>query len=761
MMKKFLTAFLFLLLLPPVFAAETSDELLEADSAFRLSTRVVNGATLEASWKIAPGYYMYRDKFKFEALDGSALKDPIFMRGKIKQDPLFGAVETYVKSVKVRVPFERQGNGQSLRLRITAQGCNEPVGVCYPPIVKEIDFKLPAVKNAPAKTVAPVETPSDKIQSLKDLTSTSAAANSDTQPVNPEIAFRINVEAHGKNSLLARIDIADCCYLYRDKMKFALSTADGGALPDNLHLDAYTLPAGKTKTDEFIGKTEVYEKSFEVPLTIVGLSAQNTNLSLQLAYQGCSEKGVLICYPPTVKKFGVQWRDGVLSVVPDVANAPAAPSPIKEARDYRKLLIAILTAFGTGLLLTFTPCVLPMIPILSSIIVGQGDVKLTKLRGGLLSLIYVLGTSVTYTVAGVIAGATGEQLQAYFQNAWAIGIFSALFILLALSMFGFYELQMPSFIQSRLQTSTQSVKGGSFIGVFVLGLISALIVGACVSPLLISALGAAILSRDPVLGGAVMFSMSLGMGAILIAIGVGAGFLLPRAGVWMDRVKQIFGVLLLAVAISFLGLLPQVPVLFLWAALFIISGVFLGATQSLSENASGWQYLWKGIGTFLLIWGVLALLGGFAGQRDIFHPLPLASTGNGTSNSAGARSSEAGPLFERLTTLRQLEDRLAAAQAASKPVIVDYYATWCTDCLRMEQGTFADARVREQLNRFVRLQPDVTNTGDSEVEAMKKRFKVYGPPAMVILNAKGEQQSDLPIYGFHGVDEMLTLLSKM
>lgn len=760
MMKKFYSAFLFLLLLPPVFAAETgNEELLEADAAFHLSTRVVNGTTLEASWKIAPGYYLYRDKFKFEALDGGALKDAIFTRGKIKQDPLFGAVETYVKSVKVRVPFMRQENSQNLRVRITAQGCNEPVGVCYPPIVKEIDFKLPAVKNAPAKTIAAVEPPSKPIQSLKDLTA--STTSSDAQPVNPEIAFRINVEARAKDNLLARVDIADCCYLYRDKMKFTLSAVDGGAAPDNLRLDAYTLPAGKTKTDEFIGKTEVYEKSFEVPLTIVGLGAQNTTLSLQVAYQGCSEKGILICYPPTVKKFGVQWRDGVLSVVSDAVNTPETPAPIQATRDYRKLLLAILTAFGTGLLLTFTPCVLPMIPILSSIIVGQGDVKLTKLRGGLLSLIYVLGTSVTYTVAGVIAGATGEQLQAYFQNAWAIGIFSALFILLALSMFGFYELQMPSFIQSRLQTSTQSVKGGSFIGVFVLGLISALIVGACVSPLLISALGAAILSRDPILGGAVMFSMSLGMGAILIAIGVGAGFLLPRAGVWMDRVKQIFGVLLLAVAISFLGLLPQVPVLFLWAALFIISGVFLGATQSLSENASGWQYLWKGIGTFLLIWGVLALLGGFAGQRDIFHPLPLASVTGAPSNSNSVRPTETGPLFERVTTLRQLEDRLTAAQAAGKPVIIDYYATWCTDCLRMEQGTFADARVREQLNRFIRLQPDVTNTGDTEVEAMKKRFKVYGPPAMVLMNTKGEQQGDMPIYGFHGVDEMLNLLSKM
>ncbi|MBI3546333.1 MAG: protein-disulfide reductase DsbD [Gammaproteobacteria bacterium] len=759
-MKKFVTAFSLLLWLTSVYAVETGEDLLEADQAFSLSTRVVNDSTLEASWKIAPGYYMYRDKFKFEALDGALVKKPIFPHGKIKQDPLFGATETYIKSVKVRLPIERQGNTQSLRLKITAQGCNEPVGVCYPPIVKQVDFKLPAVKTALAKTtdIAPAPQPSS-IQSLKDLTASSAAG--DAQPVDPEIAFRINMEARATDGLLARVDIADCCYLYRDKIKFELSAADGGALPDSLRLNSYSLPAGKIKTDEFIGKTEVYEKSFEVPLTIAGLGAQNKNLLLQVGYQGCSEKGVLICYPPTVKKFSVQWRDGVLSVT-ETANAPVAPTSSTQApRDYAKLLIAIVTAFGTGLLLTFTPCVLPMIPILSSIIVGQGDVKITKLRGGMLSSVYVLGTAVTYTVAGVIAGATGEQLQAYFQNAWAIGIFSALFILLALSMFGFYELQMPSFIQSRLQTSTQSVKGGSFFGVFILGLISALIVGACVSPLLISALGAAILSRDPVLGGAVMFSMSLGMGAILIAIGVGAGFLLPRAGMWMDRVKQVFGVLLLAVAISFLGLLPQVPVLFLWAALFIITGVFLSATQSLPDNASGWRFLWKGIGTFLLIWGVLALLGGFAGQRDVFHPLPLASVASSVMNTTNARPAETEILFERLSSLRQLQDRLAAAKSAGKPVIVDYYATWCTDCLRMEQGTFADPRVREQLKRFVRLQPDVTNTGDADVEAMKKHFRIYGPPAIVLLNAQGEQYGEMPMYGFHGVDEMLNLLNKI
>ena len=761
-MKK-LFAVLLLLWLAPAYAAQTEEDLLEADQAFALSTRTVNGTTLEARWKIAPGYYLYRDKFKFEALDGATLKDPVFPRGKVKQDPLFGQVETYIKSVKVRLPLNGAANAPTVRLRITAQGCNEPVGVCYPPIVKEVDFKIPGVKAAVAKTTAVAETPPGAIKSLSDLTRSVAASEGQTEPVDPEKAFIASLEARGTDALLARFDIADCCYLYRDKIKFELASADGRPLPADLRLGDYTLPPGTTKTDEFIGETEVYHQGFEVALPIVGLGTQDRDFALRLNYQGCSEKGVVICYPPVTKTFGVQRRGGVLSVA-SAAPSPPAAAAVPPTRDTRKFLLAVLAAFGAGLLLTFTPCVLPMVPILSSMLVGQGDTHIGKLRGGLMSYSYVLGTAVTYTAAGVIAGLSGEQLQAYFQNPWAIGTFSTILVLLALSLFGFYELQMPGFIQSHLHQRTHHLKGGSYIGVFVLGLASALIVGACVSPVLISALGAAISSQDPVLGGTIMFALAHGQGAILIALGVGAGFLLPKVGKWMDRVKHLFGALLIAVAIYLLGYIPEVPVLFLWAALLIISAVYLGATQSLPKEASGWQYLWKGIGTFLLIWGALALLGGFTGNRDILRPLPLATAPllNVMAGAGGEPAPTAAEHpFERLYTLRDLEDRLATAKAAGKPVIVDYYASWCTDCVRMEKATFADARVHAELQRFVRLQPDVTNSGDAEVEAMKKRFKVYGPPALVFLDSQGQQRGDAPAYGFHNVEELLALLGNL
>jgi thiol:disulfide interchange protein DsbD len=354
-------------------------------------------------------------------------------------------------------------------------------------------------------------------------------------------------------------------------------------------------------------------------------------------------------------------------------------------------------------------------------------------------------------------------LQSYFQNPWAIGAFSALLVVLALSLFGFYEMQMPHFIQSHLHRRTHHLKGGSFLGVFVLGMISALIIGTCVSPVLISALGAAIASKDPILGGAIMFSLAHGQGVILIALGIGAGFLLPKVGKWMERVKHLFGVLLIAVAIYLLGYLPEVPVLFLWSALFIISAVYLGAVQSLPQNASGWRYLWKGMGLFLLIWGVMALVGGFAGNRDIFSPLPLAAVSSKLLSSSGvAPPSQQAHLFERVSTVRELENRLVAAKAARKPVILDYYADWCTDCLRMEKATFADPGVRAELrSRFVLLQADVTDPNDPEGKAIKRRFGVYGPPAMLFFTPDGAERRDMRTYGFRNVDEFLALLRKI
>ncbi len=740
----------------PAFAVNDEPELLEPDQAFALSVRATGPDKVEATWKIAPGYYLYRDKFKFEAADAKLqLAEPQIPRGIKKDDPLFGEVETYRKAVSVTVPLAPDGAVRTAALRITSQGCAD-VGVCYPPQTKTVSIALPPVPASDAEPSAGAGK-SKALESLAALGSWLDPRGSQPQFLEPDQAFALNITPLDAKTVLAEIRIADGYYLYRDKTRF-----EGGGV------DGYHLPAGKVKDDAYFGKTEVYYERLQVRLPLKDAPA-NGAVNLTARYQGCAEQG--ICYPPIAKTVKVALT-GLPSAaqpvndavsVPGVDNGSGAPARTAGTAFWW----ALLAAFGTGLLLTFTPCVLPMVPILSSVIVGSSDRRVTKLEGGLLSGAYVLGTAVTYTAAGVLAGLTGEQLQAYFQNAWAIGFLAVVFVALSLSMFGFYDLHLPGFLQTALHKhsadihlKTKHTKVGAYIGVFGMGLIAALIVGACVSPLVISALGVAIANRDPVLGGSIMFAMALGMGVILIAVGVGAGYLIPKAGGWMNTIKHVFGVLLLAVAIYLLGALPEVPVLLLWGALLIVLGVYLGATQSLPKDAGGFAYLWKGIGTVLLLWGVLALLGGMAGNRDILRPVTLPQLAGIAGPTESAATEVVAPIFTRVATLAELEQGLAQARTAGRPVIVDYYADWCTDCVRMEKATFSDPRVRAAMGRFVLLQADVTNTGP-ESRALKQRLGVLGPPAMVFFGPDGTERQALRFYGFKPADDFLAHLTRL
>jgi len=747
----------------PAAQAATEDDLLEPDKAFALSVRARDAETVEAQWTIADGYYLYREKFKFESLDPAVRLQPAQIPAGIKKhDDFFGEVETYRKAVKVVLPISRdKGGPQTVKLRITSQGCAD-IGVCYPPQTRELSVALPAGSGA---------TKTGQIKSLVDLTRLIDGSGKQRQFLPVEEAFKISVERRDDQTLIARLDIADGYYLYRDKTRFALAKG-----PD-IQFGRYELPVGEIKDDPYIGKTAVYHYPVEVLLPLMRASKAAAAIELKIDYQGCADKG--ICYPPSTKIVKLTLPAAVAAepgrtpgmsapVTADGARAVPPKSNSSSRISTEKWILALLAAFGTGLLLTFTPCVLPMIPILSSVIVGSSDRHVTKLEGGMLSSAYVLGTAVTYTIAGFIAGASGDQLQAYFQHPAAIFTFSAILVFLALSMFGFYELQLPAFLQSKLHEhsadihlKTKHTKVGALFGVFGMGLIAALIVGACVSPLLISALGVAIANRDPLLGGGIMFSMALGMGVVLIAIGVGAGFLLPKAGTWMEKVKHVFGTMLLAVAIYLLGVLPEVPVLLLWAVLLIVSSVYLGATQGLPAGASGWRYLWKGLGTLLLIWGVLALIGGFAGERDILKPLP--STGFATLSGQGSTTQAvaAGEAhFARITTLAALKAKLAEAHAQSKPAILDYYASWCTDCVRMEKTTLSEPRVRAALARFVLIQADVTEN-NADAKAVKQAYGILGPPAMLFFGQDGQELDGLRFYGYRPPDEFLDLLNKI
>jgi thiol:disulfide interchange protein DsbD len=744
------------------------DELLPSDEAYAFSVEVT-AQGLDAKWTIAEGYYMYRDKLSFSLANASG--EPIeiqydFPPSKTKADPAFGDVEVYVKHVDFSIPVS--SNAQDVLLTVKGQGCNEPVGVCYPPITHKIPLQLLAT-NTPAAD--PLATPApqmnltpkadDELASITELRDLLGAETADDELLPPDEAFRVSAITD-RDGINVRFDIADGYYLYQNKLKFDSATHV---------LNKPVLPEGKLKQDEYFGEVIVYRNQFDALIKLAKANGSET-LVLDTQYQGCADLGV--CYPPQNKRFELSIADLISSAQAQSADAtpvnpvatytpPTTATPVpgvsetasgSDTDSNSTLWWVLLTAFAAGIGLTFTPCVLPLIPILSSVIAGQGE-SVTKSKAAILAGVYVLGTAVTYAAIGAVAGATGDQLQAYFQNAWAIGIMAAIFFVMALSMFGLFEIQMPSFIQSRLTEKSQGVKGGTLPMVFVLGLVSALIVGACVSPVLISFLSIAIAKGSASLGALTMFSMAMGMGIPLILLGMGAGHILPKAGMWMDKVKYVFGVMLVAVAIYLLGVLPAVPVLYLWAALFIFVAIYLGATQSLPEGASGWQMLFKGIGTLLLVWGVLALIGAMLGERRIEHPLP-EHLFSAAPAGQGYIEVDSGPLFVRVNSMDELDIQLAAATRAGKNVMIDYYADWCVECLKMEETTFKDPAVRAELRaNFVALQVDVTDPNDDKRKSLKKRYGVFGPPAALFFDAQGNQLKDKSFYGFKRADKFL------
>ncbi len=559
-------------------------------------------------------------------------------------------------------------------------------------------------------------------------------------------AFRLTIQAVSQNSVNAVFQVAEGYYLYRDKIQFTTQAGDS--------IDSIQLPGAKTKQDKYFGVVEIYDTDLLAPIEF----GQNiAGVTLHASYQGCANDG--ICYSPVNQTFVLS------SLVDDLAaNLESADSFDKDKTQNRSMLTLLLAAFTAGLLLTFTPCVLPMIPVLSSILAGQGQ-SLTRTKGGLIAFSYVLGTSVTYAAIGALAGATGDQLQAYFQNIWAIGLLSTLLVIMAIAMFGAFQFQMPGAVQERIQRRTKTLVGSVPL-VFMLGLISALIIGACVSPVLISVLGIAITSGSALLGAELMFTMSIGMGLPLIALGVGAGHLVPRAGPWMEKIKHGFGVMLIALAIYILGTLPQIPVLLLWGIFFIMLSVFAGTTRRNDSLVSNWQRLEKGAGIILLVWGIMLIAGGLTGQRDIFRPLPpsLFNNTSGVDVSTDMTQSDriSGDSFIRISDLAELQQQLLVAGSNNRKVLIDYYADWCVDCARMEKTTFADLRVKEKLKAdFVALQIDVTDPLDESKKQLKQKFGVFGPPATLFLDENGQLLTEKGFYGYMDSEAFLVLLSEL
>jgi len=747
-MKKLLIALLSLLITSQVFALSEED-LLPPDQAFSVNVRAIDANTVEVEWTAADKYYMYNDKFNFKSETpgielGKIILPPGEKKFGVRPDGTEGELEVYRGKLALKVPLIRSGDSKTLSITVGSQGCAD-LGVCYPPAQHTVLLNLP---DAAA---------SSGIQKLSSLGN--SLLGGQVEFLAPDQAFSYSASFDSNGNIVANWVIAEGYYLYKDKFSFSTDTA-------GVQLGKIELPKGKMHfgilPDGTEGDVEVYMQSLSIVIPVDNAPAAGT-LSFTAQYQGCADAG--ICYPPATKKTDLPLSNNIATKPSATFTTPDSAATTKSGAQENSYLWYVLIAFVVGLGLTFTPCVLPMIPILSSIIVGQStDGKITKFKGGMLSFSYVLGTSVIYTLAGYFAGESGGQLQAYFQNVWLIGGVSLILIVLALSMFGLFTIQMPAAIQSRMQSQSAGLKGGSLFGVFIMGILSSMIVGACASPILLSVLLVAVESQDPILGALIMFSMSWGMGAILIAIGIGAGSIIPKAGMWMDKVKYFFGVLLIAVSIHIVTVLPDVPVLLLWGIFFITLAVYMGATQSLPDEANGWRTFWKGIGTVLLIWGVLSIVGGIQGNRDIMKPVDFNAIGisYSPSTSGGASPSDSeNSIFTKVASIADLDRELANAKAAGKPVIIDFYAIWCTDCLRMEKSTFSDANVRKLMGQFVALKVDVEDPTNPGTSAVQKKLGVFGPPAVLFFDKQGQRLKNKDFYGYKDANEFAALLKEM
>ena len=564
--------------------------------------------------------------------------------------------------------------------------------------------------------------------------------------LKPDQAFVLTAESESPDRVTLRWQIAKDYYLYRDKVLVATASPDA-------KLGAPELPPGKTKHDEYFGEQVVYydELVANVP---VSRRSSLTELPLEVTYQGCAEAG--LCYPPIRKQISV--------TLPPVSTAKAAsdaaPSdrsgetaPRRSEQDSiadrvrsGSLLGVLVFFFVTGLGLAFTPCVLPMVPILSGIIVGAGGERpLSRGRAFSLSIAYVLGMALMYTVAGALFALAGQQAQAFFQKPWIIALFAALFVWLALSMFGLYTLQMPAAIQTRISSMSDRQKQGTLAGSAIMGALSSLIVTACVAPALVGALAVIGQGGDAVRGASALFAMSLGMGVPLLVVGASAGQLLPRVGPWMDAVKAVFGVMLLGVAVWMIGrLLPGQITLALWAVLAFVSGYCL-LTLGGREVRGGADAVRRGVGALAIVYGVLMLIGALAGRSDPLQP--LAGLGAGGERSASEHVS-----FTRVKTVAELEQQLAAASAAGRPVMLDFYADWCVSCKEMERYTFTDPGVQAEFARALLLQADVTANDDAD-QALLKHFGILGPPTIVFFGSDGRERSEYRIVGFKPADE--------
>ena len=565
--------------------------------------------------------------------------------------------------------------------------------------------------------------------------------------LDPAQAFRTSVRVQDAHTIELRFDVAPGYHLYRERI-IVTPPASGATLGDPV------LPHGEPEFDEAVGKTvETLRGAAVVQLPLRSASG---DFSVALSYQGCADKG--LCYPPQNAGIAARVKDGALvqvAWVPDSVPVAATTEPpngrVESALRSGSLLTVAGVFLVAGLLLSFTPCVLPMVPILSSIIVGSGG-PVSRTRGFGLALAYSLGMALVYTALGVAAGLAGEGLVAALQNAWVLGAFALLLALLSLSMFGVYELQMPSAVQGRLNAGAGRLRGGQHVGVFAMGGLSALIVGPCVAAPLAGALVFISQSRDVLIGGLALFSLAAGMSVPLLLVGVSAGSLLPRTGAWMEGVKHLFGVLLLAVALWIVS--PVLPAAVVMGV--VGAGLLVGAVWLFEQRAappSGGQRLVRGVALVLGLVGVAQVAGALSGGGDLLQPL-AGFTAGGTRASTLAAAE--GPSFRRVRSVAELDAMLNTA--GGRPVMLDFYADWCVACKEMEHLTFKQPPVQSRLAHALLLQADVTANSDED-KALLKRFELFGPPGIVFFDGAGRERAGTRVVGFQAPQEFGAALS--
>jgi thiol:disulfide interchange protein DsbD len=707
------------------------DEFLPPEQAYQYSTRV-EGDELIVTWKITPGYYLYRQKMGAGLAAGAdasvRLGEPAWPKGESHTDEYFGTQEIYRGAIDVPVALNIQGPRPStLPVELKLQGCAD-AGLCYPPLKWKTEVSLASAPSA--------------ARSLRSFFESSPASNDEFLP--PDQAFRLGVSVLDAGSVGLTWIIADGYYLYKERVQVTTGTP-------GIEIGAPSLPKGKRKHDEFFGDTEVYYEVLEATLPVARAAGPGAALNLTITYQGCAEGG--LCYNPITRNVSLELPPTNVAIAlpaatppsTSTAGSPTSNAPMAEQDQLARLirdgnLFAVLaTFFGLGVLLSFTPCVLPMIPILSGIIVGQGD-KVTPLRGFSLAFTYVQGMALTYAAAGAAFVLMFKQApQAFFQQPWIIVLLALLFIALAVAMFGAYNLQLPSALQTRLANVSNQQKSGTYVGTFIMGALSALVVTACVAPAIIAALSVISQTGQIARGAGALYVTGLGMGVPLLIVGASAGSLLPRVGPWMDTVKQLFGVLFLSVAIYLLQpLLPDALTMLLWSALAVVSGFWIFSLKARSGEPAPSPI--RACGLIALVYGVLLLIGAASGSRDPLQPLD-----NLRVSAGGTQEPELS--FQRIKTVADLEAAVAGAAAAGRPVMLDFYADWCVSCKEMEKYTFTDPGVQAALANAVLLQADVT-ANDADDQTLLKRFQIFGPPTIAFFGADGVERKDFRLVGF-------------